>query len=340
MNTKKPKGSGDGSKRISEGRFVPKSLAERLEHSPGLGDRTDTGCRITSQTSGRKLYWPVPVFTRLGIDTPASDSLRLVLDRLRKRCGISVVGNSLQQSLERSLDDGLSIAPIMVDEPCSLRTLMHAEQMELQFFRSRSGGGGGASEYYLADEWIPKMPSDLMQVEHLAKRVELYRSISDQPTVVVGACIAAGSIYHDVRYLIDSGLDYVCLLTDAVGGLMPARRWRFESIPWGIEEAKRAIADSGVEGFSLFLSGAIDQMEQPLDWIFDGVQAFSIDSVLASRSPAVVTSSASSDESFSSFLGGNTGYATPSAPSYDWLLDEADSWLTDWSSLRRFFMSR
>ena len=173
MSTKKPKGSVDGSKRIPEGRFIPKSLAERLDQLPGLGDRTDAGCRITSQASGRKLHWPVPVFTRLGIDTPASDSMRLVLDRLRKRCGISVVGNSLQQSLERSLDDGLSIAPIMVDEPCSLRTLMHAEQMELQFFRSRSGGAGGASEYYLADEWIPKMPSDLMQVDPVEQRVEL-----------------------------------------------------------------------------------------------------------------------------------------------------------------------
>lgn len=336
-------------------RLVPKALAERLDVSIDNRNGDDFGCRLKSLSKGTKLYWPSPVFTRLAIDTPPSESLCSSLERLRRSCGISVVQpenqedeesalrtDAMQQAMDRSLDDGINIIPILVDEPCTLNSLLHAEQMELQFFRSRfhsrsNPKSSGYQDRYLADAWIPTLPSDLMQVDDLAKRIELFRSVSDQPSVVVGGCIAAGSIYHDVRYLIDSGLDYICLLTDVVGGLMPAKHWYFQSAQRGIEEANRAISDSGIGDFSLLISGAFDRLEQPLEWLAEGVHAFSIDSYLARQGPSgSAATSHSSGDAFGSFLG---GYPSSTSQSYDWIVSAAQQWLTEWSSLRRFFTS-
>lgn len=353
MSTTKQSEPTAQSHRVLDERLVPKALAERLDSSPDLNNGCESGCRLQSVIKGTKLYWPSPVFTRLAIDTPSNEALCACLERMRRQCGISVVqpehredeesamrADGMQQAMDRSLDDGISIIPILVDEPCALSALMHAEQMELQFFRSRLHSkslpnANVRPDRFLADAWIPTLPSDLMQVDDLAKRVELFRSVSDQPSVVVGGCIAAGSIYHDVRYLIDSGLDYICLLTDVVGGLMPARHWHFQSTQHAIGEANRAIADSGIGDFSLLISGAFDRMDQPLEWLAEGVRAFSIDNYLAQQSPSGSASAThGSADAFGSFLG---GYPSTPTQSYDWLLSSAQQWLTEWSSLRRFF---
>jgi hypothetical protein len=353
MNTTKQSDLTEPSHRVLDERLVPKALAERLDSPPDHNNEGESGCRLRSVTKGTKLYWPSPVFTRLAIDTPSDEALCASLERMRRQCGISVVlpehrddeestmrTGGMQQAMDRSLDDGISIIPILVDEPCALRALMHAEQMELQFFRSRlhsktPAKANANADSFLADAWIPILPSDLMQVDDLAKRVELFRSVSDQPSVVVGGCIAAGSIYHDVRYLIDSGLDYICLLTDVVGGLMPARHWHFQSTQHAIGEANRAIADSGIGDFSLLISGAFDRLEQPLEWLADGVCAFSIDYYLAQQNPgASALANHGSADAFGSFLG---GYPSTPLQSYDWLLSSAQQWLTEWSGLRRFF---
>lgn len=353
MSTKKQSDPTIQSNRVLDERLVPKALAERLDSPPDHNVGGESGCKLQSVRKGTKLYWPSPVFTRLAIDTPSDEALCACLERMRRQCGISVVqpenredeestmrADGMQQAMERSLDDGISIVPILVDEPCALNALMHAEQMELQFFRSRLhsktlSSANVRTDRFLPEAWIPTLPSDLMQVDDLVKRVELFRSVSDQPSVIVGGCIAAGSVYHDVRYLIDSGLDYICLLTDVIGGLTPARHWHFHSTQHAIEEANRAIADSGVADFSLLISGVIDRMEQPLEWLAEGVRAFSIDHYLAQQTPIGSASAThGSADAFGSFLG---GYPSTATQSYDWLLSSALQWLTEWSSLRRFF---
>lgn len=352
MSNKKHKESSLQSHRLLDEQLGPKALTERLE-LPKDNNQDDLGCRLKSVSQGTKLYWPSPVFCRLAIDTPSNESLCASLERMRRSCGISVVRpeyqqedesalppESMQQAMERSLDDGISIIPILVDEPFDLKSLIHAEQMELQFFRSRLSSKTLAksatnSDRYLADSWIQTLPSDLIQVDDLAKRVELFRSVSDQPTVLVGGCIAAGSVYQDVRYLIDSGLDYICLLTDVVGGLIPTKAWRFQSTQRVIDEANRAIADSGIGDFSLLISGTFERIEQPLEWLAEGVRAFSIDNYIAQHSPIGPASvSHGSADGFGSFLG---GYPSTPTQSYDWLISSAQQWLAEWSSLRRYF---
>lgn len=246
------------------------------------------------------------------------------------------------------MDDGLWIQPVFVDEPIDLQPLMHAEQIELQFIPCHSksnrdplptGRATSRATSFRADRWIPTLPSDLSDVDRMAKRIELLRHTSDQPKVILGGAIAAGSVYDDVRFLIDSGLDYVNVLSEVAASLSPAKLWSFQPLDYVIETARRAIDDSGVTGMGLLVSGPIRSLDDGIRMLSLGVDAFSIDSWLIqqqSESPTAVRA----NEDYSSFLSGYSRQteASQGAPRVmDGLLQAAENWVEEFCALRRLF---
>jgi hypothetical protein len=291
--------------------------------------------------------------------------LHPTLEKLRRNCGISVIepqadlleqgqgiqpqrSNELSSGADRSMDDGLWIQPVFVDEPIDLQPLMHAEQIELQFIPCHSkstrdplptGQATSRATSYRADRWIPTLPSDLSDVDRMAKRIELLRHTSDQPKVILGGAIAAGSVYDDVRFLIDAGLDYVNVLSEVAASLSPAKSWSFQPLDYVIETARRAIDDSGVTGMGLLVSGPIRSLDDGIRMLSLGVDAFSIDSWLIqqqSESPTAVRA----NEDYSSFLSGYSRQteASQGAPRVmDGLLQAAENWVEEFCALRRLF---
>jgi hypothetical protein len=291
--------------------------------------------------------------------------LHPTLEKLRRNCGISVIepqadlleqgqgiqpqrSNELSSGADRSMDDGLWIQPVFVDEPIDLQPLMHAEQIELQFIPRHSkstrdpkptGQETSRATSFRADRWIPTLPSDLSDVDRMARRIELLRHTSDQPKVILGGAIAAGSVYDDVRFLIDSGLDYVNVLSEVAASLSPAKSWSFQPLDYVIETARRAIDDSGVTGMGLLVSGPIRSLDDGIRMLSLGVDAFSIDSWLIqqqSESPTAVRA----NEDYSSFLSGYSRQteASQGAPRVmDGLLQAAENWVEEFCALRRFF---
>ena len=357
--TKKNKPPASSLRPSSSNRARP--LADRIDLPPDAWSTQDLGCKLSCRTTGQSLHWPSPIYSRLGIDIPNPMELHPTLEKLRRNCGISVVepqadlleqgqgiqprrSNELSSGADRSMDDGLWIQPVFVDEPIDLQPLMHAEQIELQFIlchhrSTRDPLPTGRATSYRADRWIPTLPSDLSQVDRMARRVELIRHASDQPKVILGGAIAAGSVYEDVRFLIDSGLDYVNVLSEVAAGLSPAKSWSFQPLDYVIETARRAIDDSGVASIGLLVSGPIRSLDDGVRMLSLGVDAFSIDSWLIqqqSESPTAVRAS----EDYSSFLSGYSRQteASQGAPRVmDGLLQAAENWVEEFCALRRLF---
>lgn len=357
--TKKNKPPANSLSPSSSNRARP--LADRIDLPPDAWSTQDMGCKLSCRTTGQALHWPSPIYSRLGIDIPNPMELHPTLEKLRRNCGISVVepqadlleqgqgiqprrSNELSSGADRSMDDGLWIQPVFVDEPIDLQPLMHAEQIELQFIlchhrSTRDPVPTGRATSYRADRWIPTLPSDLSQVDRMARRVELLRHASDQPKVILGGAIAAGSIYEDVRFLIDSGLDYVNVLSEVAAGLSPAKSWSFQPLDYVIETARRAIDDSGVASIGLLVSGQIRSLDDGVRMLSLGVDAFSIDSWLIQQQ-SESASSVRANEDYSSFLSGYSRQteASQGAPRVmDGLLQAAENWVEEFCALRRLF---
>ncbi|MFM9062793.1 MAG: hypothetical protein ACKOOI_07140 [Pirellula sp.] len=322
-----------------------RSLAERMDQQPELWVQRELGCKLHCRATGQKLHWPVPIFTRLAIDLSDPTPLLATIESLKKKSGISIVQPDLNSSqgmpdrmgsgADRSMDDGLSIQPIFIDEPIRFERLMHAEQIELQFVSAGSKSNRGAhSSGYLAQRWMPTLPSDLTDVDKFGKRIDLLRSASDQATVIVGGSIAAGAVYDDVRFLIDSGVDYVNVLGQVVAGLKPAKTYCLQPIDWVIEQARAAIDKSGVSDISLFVSSDIDSVEDGLRLLSCGVDAFCMDSWLIKHQTETASSAQASDD-LSSFMGSYTRAAS-TAP-VDGMLKAALAFVEELNSFRRVF---
>lgn len=327
-------------------------LAERIDESPGLWALRELGCKLPCRIAKQSIHWPCPIFSRLALDIPDPTPLLPTLDKLRRNCGISILepeilagdqGSSERSSLRlgsganRSLDDGVSIHPIFVDEPIPLGDLMHAEQIELQFIPS----GLHAKQplpttSYQPDRWVATLPSDLTDVEKMSKRIELLRNSSDQSTVIVGGTIPAGSVYDDVRFLIDCGVDYVNVLAQVVAGLRPPKSWTLQPIDYVIEQALGAIDKSGVSEIALLVCSPIKTLEDAIRLLSLGVDAFSIDSWLIEQQSALPTSSQSSED-LGSFMGTYTRQAAPVPAPMEGMLAAAQTFVQEFNALRRLY---
>jgi hypothetical protein len=320
-------------------------LAERLDEPTGLWTQRELGCKLNSRATNQRISWPTPIFSRLALDVPEYAKWIPTLQQLRRTCGVSIVepekrvgqdGSAyLSSGADRSLDDGLSIEPVFVDEPIGFESLMHAEQIELQFIPSRvQSSQGSIPKSYSADRWLPTLPSDLTDIEKMSKRIELLRSASDQATVILGATIPAGSVYDDVRFLIDCGFDYLNVLAEVVAGVLPAKTWTLQPIDYVIEQALGAISKSGVRGVGLLVCSPIENVQDAVRLMHSGADAFSIDSWLV-KQQASSTQTSQPAEDLGSFMG---SYARPSAPSaMEGLLTETQSFMRDFKSLRYLY---
>lgn len=306
-----------------------KPLHERLgEAELAAPGAIDLSVPFPCSRAAKRLRWPTPAFSRLGLDTVLTESLRASLNLARCELGLTTVApypaplDAVHHLEARSLAGGLNIVPVFVDEPLLPESMVHAEQIELQFMPCRPLDPSTARDWGTRHrDWKPILPSDLTQVDQLAARVELLRQTSDQPAVLVGGAIVAAAVYHDVRFLIDAGLDYVCVLADVHFGMQNLESHALMHADIVIEQAQRAIQDSGRDDVSLLLSAKNCNLESTVNWLSRGIRAVNLDGFLLARQPA--TPSRTGD-SFGSFLG---DYQRMASPESDWLLSSVRDFL-------------
>jgi hypothetical protein len=274
------------------------SRVDSLGH--GLVGASGIVCQLFAKDSSNGFTLDPPFFTRLtadaGLSVPAK---RLLLSELAS-FGVAWVGDSIVTS-DRNPEDSREeplrmlprIASLQLDEPLDVATLDQAAAIELQLC--------GVPFQTLANSrrarWTPGLPVEIAEFEQLEKRVGVLRVLSGGKCPI-GALVSPAAAYEDIRFLIDSGFDFVTLLVDVQYGMSSTSSLRLASLYPTIEQSVKAVEDSGAKTKILVSANVVDGL-QMFRCLQMGVSAISIDAFLARSKPK---EAAAAKETFGSVL--------------------------------------
>jgi hypothetical protein len=221
---------------------------------------------------------PPRLFSRAGVDMAISDPLQLSLVQAHSDLGLG-----LYQPTPTGASD--EVISFFVDEPLQPRRMRQAGRVEFQFLpsiadRKRHGAWRG--------DWKPMLPPDIDRADRMGDRVELARRSSHRSDVQVGAAIAAANVAEDLRYLIDCGFDYVCLIVDGCYNMLPGHRVALASVSEVIETALQVRATAGSPSFGIRIA-AHGSARQVAQWLQAGIDGVGIDGWIQDRTPASET---------------------------------------------------
>lgn len=269
----------------------------------------------TAQTLNAKL------FSRFMVDTTVNDPIRQSLSQAQRDFGFGSYGSA-------SAAVANEIIPVYVDEPLQPKRLRDAPCIEFQFLpstsqRTRHGMWRG--------DWKPTLPPDLDQANRIADRVELARRTSARPDALIGAAVAAANVTQDVRFFIDCGFDYICLIIDGCYEPGPGRRVSISPCNQTIDIARTVRDQSHGRNFGIRVA-AHGSPRQVAEWLRNGIDAVAIDAWVQDRAPA--TTAASSVESFGGILIESARTVPGNA---DWLYSSIRDFYAELRSEQSFF---
>lgn len=253
-----------------------------------------------------------PLFLRAGTDSVLPTALLVRLQSAAREFGIPFLAKQVADDGSVSLGMGpqhMRIVPLEYDRPLASEEFRGARGAEMQLFGSPYSMDHSRSR---TSSWTPALPIELQSFEALSKKVELIRVLLGGKGVV-GAAIAPGMVYDDVRLVIDSNFDYVTLLSHVTHGFEDGQSLQLRDGTAVLQEAVRAKCDAGRPDFPLFVSVAATTGDEIVEWIARGATAVCLDHSITSQRPP---STANAPDSFSNFLG---GYTAPVAANYQWI---------------------
>ncbi len=288
------------------------SLLTRID--PLLQASTDSSslaCRLNTGGLSGDLTLDLPFFTRLTANAGLSQNAQRRLLTELKSFGIAWLGDALesndrkpQESSELEFGDLPRFSPLQMDQPIDVVSFENAAAIELQLV--------GHPFQNLANsrraKWTPGLPIDIADFEQLEKRVEVLRVVTGGKCPI-GAAVCPGAVYEDLRFLIDSGFDFVTLLVDIQYEMSPASSLRLAPLEPTLEQSIKAVQDSGAKTKVLLAANLCDAL--PLFRCLQmGVSAVSIDAFLAHSKPKEVSPVKETFGSvLSTYVPANTGTA-------------------------------
>jgi hypothetical protein len=289
---------------------TPNMQPERLRVPRPLADRVGS---IPAAASNPKL------FSRFGVDVILNDPFLYSLSEAQRDFGLEIYPATHSGSANE-------IISVFADEPLLPQRMREARCIEFQFLpstaeRKHAGAWRG--------DWKPTLPPDLDRAEHVIDRVELARRSSGRSDVAIGAAIAAANVAEDMRFLIDCGFDYVCLIVDGCYDLLPGHRVSLAPVDKSIEDAITVRGKSKPRGFGIRLAAHCSP-RQLAEWYRQGIDAVAIDAWIQDRSP----SSSARRESFGGILIETPRTGTGNTA---WLYDSIRDFLGELRSEQQFF---
>ena len=227
-----------------------------------------------------------PLFTRITADAGLSQtSQRIFLSELSS-FGIAWLGNvvesndrKLQERSECGVSEMHRISPLQIDDSIEVESFQNTAAIELQMV--------GLPFQTLANSrrarWAPNLPIDISKFEQLGKRVEAIRVVSGGKCPV-GAAICPGAVYEDVRFLIDSGFDFITLLVDVQYAMSQSCSLRLAPLEPTLEQSIQAVHDSGAKT-KILVSANLSDGLQMFRCLQMGATAISIDAFIANSKP-------------------------------------------------------
>ncbi|MEI7458129.1 MAG: hypothetical protein WCK15_01905 [Pirellula sp.] len=315
MQNKKPSGDSAAKKVALQSNRRCEPLVTRLD--PMTRDKqesTDPKCVIPAIGNDFAMTFQSPLFTRLLFDSTLTPVARTQFTTAMNPFGLGWIGPRSNESTPTTHVHSDSehdtspkrIAPLQFDEPIDVEAFEGAAAVEFQLyglpFRSLPSSRRA--------KWTPSLPIEIFEFEQLAKKVECVRILT-RGRCVVGAAISPGSMYEDVRYMADSGFDYLCLLVDVQCDLSPTGSRQLATIQNNVELALDAINNAGSK-MKILLSANLRNADEMFRYLQMGVAAVSIDGYLASEKPI---ETAQAKDSYSSIL----SYSPPAGSAFAWV---------------------
>jgi hypothetical protein len=263
--------------------------------------------------------WNSRLFSRIGVDTPISAPLILSLTKANQDFGFGMYQ-------PKTTGASNEVIPVFVDEPLQPQAMRDARWIEFQFLpstaeRKRRGTWRG--------DWKPTIASDLVQANSIADRVALARGTSHRADVAIGAAIAAANVAEDMRFFIECGFDYVCLILDGCFDTAPGHRLCLAQANEVIEIAQSVRDQSAPPGFGIRLA-AHASPHHVARWLRSGVDAVAIDAWLQDRAPV-------SNSPMESFAGILIETAKIAPGNSEWLYNGIRDFIAELNSEQQFF---
>lgn len=261
------------------------------------------------------------LFSRFGVDAAVQELIQQALTQTQRDFGLQLYTTSLSVA-------GNEIIPVFVDEPLQPRRMRDAQRIEFQFLpssaaRVRHGAWRG--------DWKPTLPPDVDQAKRISDRVELARRTSGRPNALIGAAVAAANVAADVRFFIDCGFDYICLIIDGCYDTGPGQRVSIAPSDEAIDIALTIRDQSNRRGFGIRVA-AHGSPRQVAKWFRSGIESVAIDAWIQDRAPAVSTPI----ESFGGILIDSARTGPGNAA---WLYSTVRDFLAELRSEQSFFAS-
>ena len=265
-----------------------------------MRSESEIACRIPTSKNSDGFLLEAPLFTRLTSDANLSLLAKRHLLSELDRFGIAWLGDALppvernpKESPPGSLERLKRIAVLQLDQPIDVESFQGAEAIELQLI--------GRPFQVLANSrrsrWTPGLPVEINDFEQVAKRVEVLRVLSEGKCPI-GAAVAPGAVYEDLRFLIDSGFDFLTLLVDVQFGMASGSSLQLASLDSTLEHSAKAVHDSGTKTKLLVSANLLDGVSM-FRCLQLGASAVSIDGFLAQAKPQEV---ATAKDTFGSVL--------------------------------------
>jgi hypothetical protein len=226
---------------------------------------------------GKGFAFPLPIYSRVIHDGLLSTGLAEVLANACSEHRILW----LDSNNPRSIDSAGRVAAIEIDTPVDIESLEHAAAVQLQFY-GIPFHKNSANRY---SRWKPAMPIEVRAIEELAHKVDAIRACC-KPGTPVGAAIIASeaTIYEDVRFMVDSGIDWIEIVQSPFYDLLPDACLTFDDVNRCVVKGVKARNDAK-RICPLWLTTSSTLTTDCLRWFEQGIQAISIDPYLAKQRP-------------------------------------------------------
>jgi len=227
--------------------------------------------------SGTVWQLELPIYSRILNDSHLSDGLAESLAATLHTLRIPWLNGT--RHLIAANEQRMS--PVGIDESITIESIQGVAAIQLQMF----GVPFKKIPSNLFAHWQPAMPIELFDMEQLGKKVSAIREAIHQ-RIAVGAAVVAleDTIYDDVRYLIDSGVDWIEIISSAQYDLNPNAVLEFSDASVIVSKAVKARGDSR-QSCALWLSANASKPKDWSRWLGEGINACCIDSFLTSRRP-------------------------------------------------------
>ncbi len=276
-------------------------LVNRMD--PLLSDSSNApsiACEILVSSGPDQLTLDPPFFTRLTTDAGLPQNSKRLLMLELKNFGVAWLGDRMElrepkpgEESSDTFSGAHRISPIEVHQPIDVESLRDCSAIELQLY--------GLPFQTLPNSrrarWTPALPIDISDFEQLGKKIEAMRVITGGKCPI-GAAIGPGGVYEDLRFLIDSGFDFITLLVDVQYALLPTSTLQLAPLEPTLKQATKAVQDSGSKT-KILISAALYDSLQMFRCLQMGASAVSIDAFVAKSKPEVA---APTKETFGSVL--------------------------------------